>query len=212
MLYNKELNQKWMKFVKENLAGIKTLKEIYEAYKKFNEDNEKELKDYYQKLLNDSLTAWKAIIPTRKHNSFKINTLAKQSDRASLRSSGTIKDWQRFVAVWSSDLKQYLPYIVEDGEMINELSLRIFETKNDKMDLEKAITNLVEEGGHDGFRPKKAGKYTSVIASHFRKVTHSDMLMKYAKSIETPYPLSKNEYVYSNEYGLEKIIDDGGIY
>jgi len=211
MLYDKKLNQKWKDFIKENLSGIKTLKEVYDKYKNFNKDNKEELIAYYQDILNDSLTAWKAIVPTRKHSSPKTSTYAKQSDKANLRSSGTIKDRQRFVAVWSSDLKQYLPYIVENGEVVNELSLRIFETKNDKTDLEKAITNLVD-CGYDEFRPKKAGKYTGKIASLFSNVTHSKMLTKYAKSIETPYPLNPKEYVYSNEYGLEKITNDGEVY
>jgi len=206
MLYDKELNKKWKEFVKENLAGIKTLKEIYAAYDKFNTDNKDELLRYYQDLLKASLNdGWKAITPTRKHNSPKTNTQAKQSDKATLRSSGTIKDRQRFVAVWSSDLKQYLPYTIENGEVVNELSIRLIEFE--KSDSFNRFNRRIEEMNKLSYPFKKDRKGT--VKGFYM---YPNKMMDEAKNVQTPFPLDPNSWCYTNEYGLENVIDNGEVY
>jgi len=204
MLYDKECRREWIEFAKIELAGQKTLDDIYKAYYNFNEKNKDKLIEYYNELYRKSLVALSQIVPKRNHNKRKDGKIIATTTPTlrALKPSlfFTVKDfytekWLPPDCVMSMDFLELKDIALNSGYAKNDIKI--------------IIRNLVDVGYKAYIKTDNKGTY---IRPSFDKGIENTKLLDIARDSETPYPIPKAKMMYhyneKDKRGLVKEKDE----
>jgi CRISPR-associated endonuclease/helicase Cas3 len=178
-LYNKKIRAEWIEFAKIELAGQKTLDEIYKAYYDFNERNKNELIEYYKELYDKSLESLSQIIPKRNHKK-RIDGKKIATTTPTLRA---LKP-SLFFIVKDAYAKKWLPPDCVMSMDLSELREIALNAGYDMSKIRTIIRDLVKAG------------YKAFDKKSFDKGVDNGKLLDIARDSETPYPIPTAEMMY----------------